>query len=124
MVRSLSLTQQKSILSMLDSGHSGEDIAKKTGIRHATIYRLHSKEHSALPKTVGGHPSKLFPINICHTQHSISTGRAETAVQVTKTLTNIINQPLFANTVFQHLKKAGMKAVVKSKHSVLVTWTA
>ena len=119
MVRSLSLTQQKSILSMLDSGHSGEDIAKKTGISCATISRLHSKERSALPKAVGGHPSKLSPINIHHAQHLISTGRAETAVQVTKALTNIINHPLSANTVHQHLKKAGMKAVVKSKCPVL-----
>ena len=99
MVRSLSLTQQKSILSMLDSGHSGEDIAKKTGISCATISRLHSKEHSALPKAVGGHSSKLSPTNIHYAQHLISTGRAETAVQVTKSLTNIINQPLSANTV-------------------------
>ena len=34
-------------------------------------------------------------------------------------LTNIINQPLSANTVHKHLKKAGLKAVVKSKHPVL-----
>ena len=119
MVRSLSLTQQKSILSMLDSGHFGEDIAKKTGIIHATISRLCSIECSTLPKTVGGCPSKLSPTNICHAQHLISTDRAETAVQVTKALTNIINQPLSANTVCQHLKKAGMKAVVKSKRPLL-----
>ena len=119
MVRSLSLTQQKSILSMLESGHSGEDIAKKTGISHATMSILHSKKCSALPKAVGGLPSKLSPTNIHHAQHLISTGRAETAVQVTKALTNIINHPLSANTVHQHLKKAGMKAVVKSKFPVL-----
>ena len=86
MVRSLSLTQQKSILSMLDSGHSGEDIAKKTGISSATISRLHSKECSTLPKAVGGHPSKLSPTNIHHAQHLISIDRAETAAQVTKAL--------------------------------------
>ena len=101
---------------MLDCGYSGEDIAKKTGISHAIISRLCSKEYSALPKAVGGCPSKLSPTNIHYAQHLISTGRAETAVQVTKALTNIINQPLFANTVCQHLKKVGMKAVVKSKH--------
>ena len=104
---------------MLDAGCSGEDIAKQTGVSPATISRLCSKNCSALLKAVGGHPSKLSPTNIHHAQHLITSGRAENAVQVTKALTNIINQPLSANTVCLHLKKSGMKAVVKSKHPIL-----
>ena len=117
MVRSRSLTQQNTILSLLDSGHSGETIAKRTGVSPSAISKLHSKQHSLFPKAVGAHPSKLSPTNIWHTQHLITSGKAENAVQVTKALTNIINQPLSANTVCFHLKKAGMKAVVKSNHS-------
>ena len=56
-----------------------------TDVSCDTISRLHSKEHSALPKAVGGYPSKLSPTNIHHAQHLISTGRAKTTVQVTKT---------------------------------------
>jgi DDE superfamily endonuclease len=119
MVKSLSLTQQSTILSLLDAGCSGEAIAKQTGVTPSTISKLCSKHHSALPKAIGGHPSKLSPTNICHAQHLITSGKAENAVQVTKALTNIINQPLSANTVCLHLKKAGMKAVVKSKCPLL-----
>ena len=100
---------------MLDAGQSGEAIARKTGVSSSAISKLHSKEHSVLFKAIGGCPSKLSPTNICHAQHLITLGKAENAVQVTKALSNIINQPLSANTVHLHLKKAGMKAVVKSK---------
>jgi DDE superfamily endonuclease len=119
MVRSLSLTQQNTILFLLDAGHSGESIAKQTGVSSSAISKLRSKEHSALSKAIGGHPSKLSSTNIWHAQHLITSGKAENAVQVTKTLTNIINQPLSASTVCLHLKKAGMKAVVKSKQPLL-----
>ena len=49
----------------------------------------------------------------------MSTGKAENAVQVTKTLSNIVNQPLHPNTIHQHLKKSGLKAVVKKKWPLL-----
>ena len=119
MVKSLSLTQQKTILSLLDAGHSGEAIAKQTGVSPSAISKLRSKKHSALPKAIGGRPSKLSPTNIRHAQHLITSGRAENAVQVTKALSNIINEPLSASTVRLHLKKSGMKAVVKSKRPIL-----
>ncbi|KAI6044320.1 hypothetical protein EDC04DRAFT_3056334 [Pisolithus marmoratus] len=108
MVRPLSLTQQSTILSLLDSGHSGEAIAKKIGVSPPTVSKLHSKRHSSLPKALGGHPSKLSPANICHAQHLITSGKGENAVQVTKALGNIINKPLSANTVHHHLKKSGL----------------
>ena len=38
---------------------------------------------------------------------------------MTKTLRNVINQPLFLSTVCLYLKKTGMKAVVKKKHPLL-----
>ena len=117
--RSLSHIQQSIILSLLDAGQSGEAIARQTGISPSAISKPHSKEHSVLLKAIGGHPYKLSPTNICHAQHLITLGKAENAVQVTKALSNIINQTLFANTIYLHLKKADMKAVVKSKHSLL-----
>ena len=119
MVRSLFYTQQSTILSLLDAGQSGEAIARQTGVSSSAISKLCSKEHSVLPKAIGDCPSKLSSTNICHAQHLITSGKAENAVQVTKALSNIINQTLSANTIYLHLKKADMKAVVKSKHSLL-----
>src|SRR5438445_13872771 len=103
---------QTRILSYLDAGHSIHSIASRMGVSNSTISRLHSKEHSTLQKSIGGCPSKLSPSNICHAQYLITSGKAENAVQVTKALTSITNQPLSASTVCFHLKNAGMKAVV------------
>ena len=89
------------------------------GVNTPTISRLCSKECSGLHKSTGGHPSKLSPANICHTIHLISSQKAENAVQVTEMLRNIINQPLSPSTVHLHLKKSGVKAVVKFKHPFL-----
>ena len=120
-MRSLSAIQKSTILSQLDSGHSICSIASSMGIGIATISRLHSKEHSNLQKSTGGHPSKLSSTNMHYAQHLITFGKVDNAVQVTRALTTIINQPLSANTVRLHLKNAGMKAVVKSKHPFLST---
>ena len=51
----------------------------------------------------------------------IGTGKAENAVQVTKTLQDVKNHAISPQTVCRHLKKAGMKAVVKKKCSCLTS---
>ena len=118
-MQSLSTTQKSTILSQLDAGHSICSIASSTGLGIATISRLCSKKRSSLQKSTGGHPSKLSPTNIRHAQHLITSGQAENAVQNTKALVNITNQFLSSSTVCTHLKRSGMKAVVKSKHPLL-----
>ena len=100
---------------MLDTGQSAHSIASATGLHVSTISRLCSKERSELQKAAGGGPSKLSSANMHHAIHLILSGKAENAVQVIKALTNVVNQPLSATTVHQHLKKTGTKAVVKFK---------
>ena len=56
---------------------------------------------------------------MCHMVCLIGTGQAENAVQVTRLLHNITNQDISPETVRVHLKKAGMKAVVKRKWPLL-----
>src|SRR6201996_5913465 len=118
-MRPLSSAQKNTILTMLDAGQSTCSISATTGVHPSTISTLCSKERSGLQKSTGGCPKKLSPSNICHAIHLISTQRAENAVQVTKTRSNIINQPLSPSTTCFHLKKAGMKAVVKIKCPLL-----
>ncbi len=68
---------------------------------------------------IGSYLSKLFPANIPYITYLIVSWRAENAVQVTKTLYNIIKQPLLPSTIQFHLKKAGIRAVIKSKCPLL-----
>jgi len=118
-MRSLSPALKNTILTMLDAGCTAHSIASITGVHASTISRLRSKECSGLQKSSGGHPKKLSPANIRYAVHLITSQKAENAVQVTKTLSNITNQSLSPSTVHLHLKKASMKAVVKSKRPFL-----
>jgi transposase len=118
-MRSLSPAQINHILFLLDSGKSAHQISSSTGIHTSTISRLRSKHRSSLQKPLGGRPSKLSPANTRHAIHLITSRKAENAVQITKTLRNITNQPLSAKTVRRHLGQAGMKAVVKRNRPFL-----
>jgi len=101
----LSLTQQNQILSMLDAGHSAAHIASYTGYGVGTISRFHSKHCSHLSKPVGGHPSKPSSTNIHHAVHLIGSGKASTAVDMAKTISNINKRSLYAQTMFHCLNE-------------------
>ena len=118
-MKTLFLAQKNHILSKLDAGHSALSITSTTGIHASTIFRLRSKECSELQKSTNRHLSKLPLANIRHAVYLITTQRAKNAVQVTKTLKNVINQPLSPSKVRLHLKKTGIKAVVKKEHPLL-----
>ncbi len=60
-----------------------------------------------------------MPTAICHAIHIISTGKADTAVDVTKSLQETFPRTISASTVRRGLKKSGLKAVVKTKGPVL-----
>jgi len=114
-MRSLSSAQLERILFLLDSGNSATQIASQTGHSISVISKIRSQHRSSLLKSSGGRPSKLSPANIRHAVNLITSGKATTAVDITKTLTSITNQPLSTQTVCHNLKMAGMKAVVKKK---------
>ena len=111
--------QCNNILSLLDSGHSDRQISSITSIHHSTISRLHKKYCPNAQKSSGGHPSKLTSANTCFAIHLITSQKAENAMQVTKTLQEVTNQPLSDQTTCCYLKRAGMKAVKKVKKPLL-----
>jgi hypothetical protein len=75
-----------------------------------------AKKHcSGLPKALGGCPSKLSENDLHFATHLITSGKADNAVQVAKSLAEITNQSLSSQTVRNRLKELGMKAVVKKK---------
>jgi transposase len=115
----LTPNQSSHILSLLVEGLSAHSIASSTGVSYSSITRLRSKHLPHLLKSSGGRPTKLSPSNIRYAQRLIGTGKVENAVQVTKALQDIINQPLSAQTTRRYLKQSGMKAVVKKKRPLL-----
>jgi len=57
--------------------------------------------------------------NIHHAVNLITSGKAETTVQVSKALQPVTNQPVTPQTVHRHFRRTGMKAVVKKKKPLL-----
>ena len=118
-MKPLSSAQHNNILSLLDSGHSDCQISSITSIHHSTISRLHKKYCPNAQKSSGGHPSKLTLANTCFAIYLITFQKAENAVQVTKALQEVTNQPLSDQTTCHYLRRAGMKAVKKVKKPLL-----
>jgi transposase len=118
-MKSLSPASQTHILFLLDAGHSASHISSTTGFHTSTIFRLHSKHHPHLAKSTGGHPFKLSPTHIRHAIRLLTSGKVDTAVQVTQQLSTLTNNSISAETVRQHLKKAGLKSAVKQNKPCL-----
>ena len=118
-MKDTSTAQINQVLSLLDSGHTGYQISIQTGLSTSTISRIRSKHCPNLSKSSGGHSSKLSENNIHCATRLIGTGRAENAVQVAKSLQEVTNQSLSAQTVQNRMKSLGMKAVVTKKRPIL-----
>ena len=114
-MKSLTPALQHYILSLLDSGLSAHQISSQTSVFNTIITRIHFKHCPSLQKSSGGHTTKLSETNIHCAICLISSGRAENAVQVTKALRDIVNQPISTQTIKNGLENAGMKAVVKKR---------
>jgi transposase len=115
----VSSAQLNHILSLLDSGHSAHHISSLTGLHHTTISRLQRKHHPYQQRVAAGRPPKLSEADTRYAQHLITSRKAENASQITQILQEITNQSLTSQTTRNHLKKAGLKAVVKAKKPLL-----
>ena len=118
-MKALTTVQTNHILSLLGLGQSTRQISKSTGVHYTTVSKIRSKHHPTLPKATGGRPTKLSPTTLRHAVRLISSGKADTAVDVAKTLHDVMEGNVTAHTIRRGLKKIGLKAVVKCKRPVL-----
>ena len=118
-MKSLSPATHDHIITMLQSGVSGNSMHHATDVSLRTISKLHSQHCFVTPKSLGGHPIKLTSANITYAKHLIHMQKADNAVQVTKSLVDVTNQSILSQTVRHSLCKAGIRSVVKKKHPLL-----
>jgi len=88
-------------------------------VDHSKVSRIQEKECSHLQKHKGGRPSKLSSTTLCHAHHLISTGQADTAVDVARILQNTQDQHCSTETICCGLKKSGLRAAPKKKCPLL-----
>lgn len=115
----LSTSQVQNIISQLKAGHSTRQIALKIGVSHSSVSRVRDQHCSDLSLPSPGRPKKLSVRDVNHGIRQIMSKKVDNATEVAKTLQDITNQPLSAQTVRRELKKAGMKAVVKKRKPLL-----
>src|SRR4051812_14759327 len=97
-MHTITTAQQACIISLLNAGTSAYKIYNITGVSPSTISCLHSQYCPDLPKSSGGHPTKLTPVDISYAKHIIRMRKADNAVQVTKALQNVTNQTFSSQT--------------------------
>src|SRR5258707_12185469 len=117
-MKSIFQQTQNDIISLLEQGKSCRQIGQEIGVHYSTVSKFHLKLNFTPPKGKGGCASKLTPTSIHHAFCIISTGKADTAVDVTKSLQETFPGTISALTVRRGLKKSGLKAVVKTKGPV------
>ena len=83
-MRPLSVDKLNIVISRLHSAQTTCQISSSTGFSIGTISKIHSEHFSDLPKSSGGYHVKLSPANVCHAVNFITSGKAETVVQVSK----------------------------------------
>ena len=103
-MRPFSVDKLNIVISRLHSGQTTCQISSSTGFSISTISKIHSEHFSDVPKFSGGYPVKLSLANVCHVVNFITSEKAETAVQVSKALQHITNQPVTIQTVCRHLR--------------------
>ena len=118
-MKAISPATQSQILSMLMDGKSAYSISLETCVNTFTITRLCKKHLSHIPISSEGYSLKLSNTNIRHTSYHISSGKVNTTVDVTKTLSTITSQSISTQTTWKYLKNYGLKAVVKQKKPLL-----
>lgn len=109
----------ESAISLLLSGHSARQISSILGLSLATISRIRNERCPDLPRSPGGRPCLLTPSDMRLAIRYISSGKADTAVQVHKLLQDATNMTLSVSTLRANLKSAGLKSAPKVKRAFL-----
>ena len=118
-MRPISTAQRDNILSLLGSGHSVRDIAKRTGVCKSKVSEI-AKEYCPNKENLkGGHPEKLTSTDKRAVISLITTGKASTAVEAAKHINSIITNPVSIQTIRNTLQQDKFKSYVKKKKPYL-----
>jgi transposase len=114
-MKRISEQTRNNILSLIDSGLSSRQIGAQLGVNHATVCRVRASVRSGTQGRRAGRPRKLSVVDKRQLVRTITSGKADTAVQLAQELKNTTEMDVSAETVRRALKEAGLKAIVKKK---------
>lgn len=106
---------RRNILSLLDAGVSGRQIAQRLGVSTGTVHNVRASSKVSAQKNQGGRPFKLTATDKRQLVRMVTSGQVDTAVQATRELRDAIPVDFGVDTVRRALREAGLKAMVKQK---------
>ena len=118
-MKPISKNIENSIVSLLDSGLSLREIAEKLGISHATVKRVRERLRPSIKKRNAGRPTKLTITDKRNIVRSITSGKANTAVELARNIKESKGIEIGPETIRRTLKEAGMKSTTKKKKPLL-----
>ena len=102
------------VISLLNSGHTVSEIARRVGVSQATVSRIGKKVCPDREKPKGGRPCKLTTADKRYCVHKITKGGLENAVQVKEELLRNLHVNISADTVRRALRGNGLGALPNS----------
>jgi transposase len=119
-MKTISDETRSNIISLVDDGLSSRQVAKQLGVSNATVSRVRACARPNVQTNPGGRPTKLSQQDKRQVVRLVTSGRADTAVQVARALLDDAGTEVSSDTVRRALQKAGLKAAVKQKKPRLV----
>jgi transposase len=114
-MKRLSGQVRNNIVSLIDSGLSSRRIAERVGVNCRTVDRVRAVARPGIQKSRGGRPAKLSASDKRRLVRTVTSGKADTAAQLTRELRDTTEMELSQDTVCRALKAAGLKAASKVK---------
>lgn len=116
-----SLTKQirQNVFSLLESGCSYSEIVKATGVSKSSVHRIAKSRSSHVTNCPKGQPRKLSEQDRRKIICLITSGKCDTAVDVTKELCKGGERTINSKTVTNALKSEGFKSAAKVKKPML-----
>jgi len=114
-MKPISQQVRDNIISLLDNGFSSRQIAMQLRVGHSTVNRVRRTNRAGVQKPRAGRPVKLSASDKRWLVRTVTSGKADTASQLTQELRHTACMDISTETVRRSLKEAGMKAVSKIK---------
>jgi transposase len=118
-MRAITSDKRSAALSLLQKEFSTRKITAAIGISHQTINNIRRKEMPDLIPPKAGRPSRLTEREKRALVRQITSGKADTAVELAHHLFQITEKCVATETIRSALKAQGLKAIVKKKKPML-----
>src|SRR5689334_20639706 len=118
-MKTISSQKKLDILSALDQGLSLREVAKRVSVSYGTVQSISSKERKDRIMPKKGRPKAISKTLTRVCIRNITTGQADTAVDIQRQLASNHDVNVASRTVENMMKRSGLKACVKVKKPFL-----